>query len=511
MLTTTVATFNVESFIFSDPTIAKREAARQRRRSQSFSKRQHKLNRNILDITAQDLLGKSHDELVLLLIHLRRQSVALSEAIDGSRAELENLANAAANSDGDSAIEARAMLQDAQLHLEELQDKLNKTQPMINLVDNMVKLGSLYNTGSTVPADSHMKKVNNCQQQQQQQQQKDNHALESELKKVHNQLELNHRILEDLATELTKWEQQLILFSNQPLRRSSSSSFEALQMQSDIKQVQQNCITIKKRMQDVTQEIQVLHIKQDFLTNEIRPSPTGVAGAEPVPSKKKNSSTWYETDIDSGISVDRSSELEAQLKAEMKAKNAGSTYVNAYEEDIHNYENTNPNDDEDDEVQTVHSEGVIRSEVPPPLPPPRKNSNSSMSSSEMFSLGDISEADERVKKFYGLLPKQQPPPPTAEVKTVRMVKRDSKERSRSQESPVAPIPPRGNYQNVHDFLNACHEQQPSEESVNYNLKANTLPRTVDSVPKESPPSRSSTMRLYDYMGKKKVNILYYTL
>jgi len=184
-------------------------------------------------------------------------------------------------------------------------------------------------------------------------------------------------------------------------------------------------------------------------------------------------------------------------------KNAGSTYVNAYEEDIHNYENTNPNDDDDDEVQTVHSEGVIRSEVPPPLPPPRKDSNSSMSSSEMFSLGDISEADERVKKFYGLLPKQQPPPPTAEVKTVRMVKRDSKERSRSQESPVAPIPPRGNYQNVHDFLNACHEQEPSEESVNYNLKANTLPRTVDSVPKESPPSRSSTMRLYDYMGKKK--------
>ena len=71
---------------------------------------------------------------------------------------------------------------------------------------------------------------------------------------------------------------------------------------------------------------------------------------------------------------------------------------------------------------------------------------------------------------------------------------------------MAPIPPRGNYQNVHDFLNAYHEQQtqPSEESVNYNLKANTLPRTVDSVPKESPPSRSSTMRLYDYMGKKKV-------
>ncbi len=43
-------------------------------------------------------------------------------------------------------------------------------------------------------------------------------------------------------------------------------------------------------LQDLTQ-------KHNFLTNEIRPSPTGVAGAEPVPSRKKKSS-WVETDLD---------------------------------------------------------------------------------------------------------------------------------------------------------------------------------------------------------------------
>ena len=88
--------------------------------------------------------------------------------------------------------------------------------------------------------------------------------------------------------------------------------------------------------------------------------------------------------------MDRSSELEAQIKAELKAKNAGSTYINAYEEDIHNYENTKYNitETDDDEIQTVHSEG-IRSEAPP-LPPIRKESNSSTSSSsEMFSLGNL--------------------------------------------------------------------------------------------------------------------------
>ena len=44
---------------------------------------------NLLEITAQDLLGKSHEELVLLLIHVRRQSAALGEAADVARAELE--------------------------------------------------------------------------------------------------------------------------------------------------------------------------------------------------------------------------------------------------------------------------------------------------------------------------------------------------------------------------------------------------------------------------------------
>merc|ERR1719510_2408 len=133
---------------------------------------------------------------------------------------------------------------------------------MINLVDNMVKLGSLY-TGA--PADSHMKKMNNCQKEVMD----EKSVLESELKKVHNQLELNHRILEDLATEHSKWELQMSMLKKP---RRSSSSIDTLQ--SDIKQVQQNCSTIKKRIQDVAQEIQVLHAEQDFLTNEIRPSPT---------------------------------------------------------------------------------------------------------------------------------------------------------------------------------------------------------------------------------------------
>lgn len=126
------------------------------------------------------------------------------------------------------------------------------------------------------------------------------------------------------------------------------------------------------------------------------------------------------------------------------------------------------------------------------------------SSSEMYSLGDISEADERVKKFYGLIPKNGP----MEIKTVRMVKRDSKERSvsRNQTEQPVPIPPRGNYQNVHDFLNAFHHQQQqsnANESVNYNLKASTLPKASD---KEAvlalPAATRSTISLAQYYHNK---------
>ena len=250
----------------------------------------------------------------------------------------------------------------------------------------------------------------------------------------------------------------------------------------------------------------------------------------------------YETDLDSGFCVDRSHEIEEQIRAEMKAKNASSNYVNAFDESIHNYENTvfNQNQDDLDEIQTVHSEGV-RSEAPPlPAKPQHMNQmnqnvnqmvqlgqhmNNQMSqdvnemvqinqhadqiganvnqmnsesSSEMYSLGDISEADERVKKFFGLLPKHQ----QMEIKTVRMVKRDSKERAviRNQDLNPSnvPIPPRGNYQNVHDFLTGYH-QQVTEESVNYNLKASTLPKSTD---KEVLPHARSTISLAQYYHNK---------
>merc|ERR1719150_634736 len=95
----------------------------------------------------------------------------------------------------------------------------------------------------------------------------------------------------------------------------------------------------------------------------------------------------------------------------------------------------------EDDVQTVHSEGIrseMESTIPPPLHKrPHNQTHPTQEEDEMtkdieneictLTLGDISEADDRVKKFYGIIPKDN----NKEIKTVRMVKRDSKERSTS--------------------------------------------------------------------------------
>ena len=52
-----------------------------------------KLGGNLSNITAGDLLGKSHEELVLILIQLRRQATSITEAADTCRAELDNMRN----------------------------------------------------------------------------------------------------------------------------------------------------------------------------------------------------------------------------------------------------------------------------------------------------------------------------------------------------------------------------------------------------------------------------------
>lgn len=112
-----------------------------------------------MDITAQDLLGKSHEELVLMLIHLRRQGATLNEAITSSKSEMDAFAAQARENHEHDAEETQKLLQDLGQHIRELEEQRTRAQPIISLVDNMVKLGSLYRGPQDAPLSHRIRNV----------------------------------------------------------------------------------------------------------------------------------------------------------------------------------------------------------------------------------------------------------------------------------------------------------------------------------------------------------------
>ena len=370
-----------------------------------------KFGGNLANITAGDLLGKSHEELVLILIQLRRQATSLAESADNCKAELDNMRNT-----GEQNGELRH-------HCWELEEQLARLSPVISLVDNMVKLGTLYRgqdsdqplavrgqAGHHQPhhqAPHQQSRQHGFQQQlhhqggQQQPNQRNPHQqphhqqqhqvvhqspeklqqdqLKLQLQKVQSQLMESHRGLDESGQSLAQMEVDLTGLTRQLGVRGGRDHREAVEV--SIREVQERASNMQRRHLGFMHQIQELTQKEEFLTNEIRPSPTGVAGAEPVPQRPRPQDTWYETDIDNNYTRDRGPETEDQIRQESKVSgltnSSQAMYVNTYLEEKHNYENyenyenfraqerlQNPYEDE---VATVHSEGVASQA--PQLPP----------------------------------------------------------------------------------------------------------------------------------------------
>ena len=337
----------------------------------SYHQNLQKFGGNLSNITAGDLLGKSHEELVLILIQLRRQATSITEAADTCRAELDNMRNTGDQGAGE-----------LRQHTWELEEQLGRLAPVISLVDNMVKLGTLYrgqdnsqplasrgqSSSGQAPRENGLSRYSEEDGRQGQ--------LRRELQRVQAQLAVSHRGLEESGDALGQLEQDLTSLTMQLNTRGGHREM----IQARIAEVQETASNMQRRRLGIMRQIQELTQKEDLLTNEIRPSPTGVAGAEPVPQRgPRQQDTWYETDIDNNFTRDRGPETEEQIRQESKVvgMTSGSQgmYVNTYIEEKHNYENyenfraqeqlQNPYEDE---VATVHSEGVASQA---PMVPPR--------------------------------------------------------------------------------------------------------------------------------------------
>ncbi|KAK2581104.1 hypothetical protein KPH14_007925 [Odynerus spinipes] len=148
---------------------------------------------DLVRVSAGELLGRTHEELVLLLIQLRRQNATLLKAMDNCHMEIEAQARLA-EFDIPRRLENLQRLEELKNHLMDLEKQYEKGKPLVNLVDNMVKLGSLYNRNANNGSSS----VTTSR-----------HDLFQENTKNHrDRLEFNQRVQEQrlLAEERRDWD-----------------------------------------------------------------------------------------------------------------------------------------------------------------------------------------------------------------------------------------------------------------------------------------------------------------
>ncbi|XP_059610833.1 uncharacterized protein LOC132257812 [Phlebotomus argentipes] len=357
-----------------------------------------------LDMSAGDLLSRTHEELVLLLIQLRRQNSATARAIEQCCTDIHEVQNRIRTSDGQTKMDNIARLDSLKQQLIDLEKQYEKSKPLVNLVDNMVKLGSLYrgapvnrhpgNESVTLDrlefnqrvqerrllqeerrhwdrlSPNHSELQTKVQQLYQLDQllqeesgtlqslqrdkedleralgglrarlqngvgppiaieaaRKQQHALERELSRVHQLLAENSKKLEQTVAGNARLEQELLVLRQKlQASRDSRGSQTALSagsgsnggapdsisytggatavLESDIlelRRVQQLVGDMQRQRQELSQAVRQLTENSNSLYQQIRP------GDHPGGSKKRpQNSSWMETDLDSMISSDHS-------------------------------------------------------------------------------------------------------------------------------------------------------------------------------------------------------------
>jgi len=79
-------------------------------------------------------------------------------------------------------------------------------------------------------------------------------------------------------------------------------------LESELKRVQLLVGDLQRQRNELSAQVRQLTEKSKNLCQEIRPSPTGIAGAGPVPAKKRTQTSWTETDLDNDKTHDMSSD-----------------------------------------------------------------------------------------------------------------------------------------------------------------------------------------------------------
>ncbi|XP_055679104.1 uncharacterized protein LOC129787495 isoform X15 [Lutzomyia longipalpis] len=492
-----------------------------------------------LDMSAGDLLSRTHEELVLLLIQLRRQNSATARAIEQCCTDIHDVQNRIRTSDGQTKMDNINRLDALKQQLVDLEKQYEKSKPLVNLVDNMVKLGSLYRGPTNVNrhvgnesvtldrlefnqrvqerrllqeerrhwdrlSPNHTELQSKVQQLYQLDQllqeesgtlqslqrdkedleralgglrsrmqngvgppiaieaaRKQQHALERELSRVHQLLAENSKVdqkLEQTVAGNARLEQELLVLRQKlQASRDSRGSQTALSagsgsnagapdsityaggatavLESDIlelRRVQQLVGDMQRQRQELSQAVRQLTENSNSLYQQIRPS-----DHQSNSKKRPQNSSWMETDLDSMISSDHSSNQTAHIE----------------------HVSTNPflNQSLYIDTNSMHGQKTHENDIKA-----SKNFNNHHELSDGVESSMDSDDLLEGNQLNGLSVQDK-----QEIKTVRIVKRESERRQRDRERTNS------SSQNLDQVLE--EENHLQEDYLNY-ARSKSLPR-----------------------------------
>ncbi|XP_076115440.1 uncharacterized protein LOC143083100 isoform X5 [Mytilus galloprovincialis] len=449
-----------------------------------------------MSISAADLVGKTHDELVLLLIQLRREFTALEKVRNYYREQVQKkrsaeIAYRKMQQDSHQPIDPRLEGQhneyvEMKYQGEECDKKLEVYRPIVNLVHNMVNMGSLYGGDNLMLASQYRKHLLSPEQMSPPKKMIEFSRKHQEDTIVHNMKEeVDHlkrdqvdleeklerlyeldRLLQEQSYKVTAFQEDKDLLEKalqgllrqQDMVQDSSHELHHLikqqrTVEKELSRVLYHLAQASKELEETTAENNKVEHEVALLRSKVHGELARSKSAPSLVNENMRKKMTMEKDlakvknIMAGLSEEGQRLSEAINTLKRSSSGGALNLVNGEldkprkREKSGTYMETDLDTTESkdlSQVKAILSQRSLTSvpddmniNVETAISPKAVDFIESQASAPLESMGfnqeegpwDISDADENTKRFYGILPKERP-----KTLTVRDVKRQSEQR-----------------------------------------------------------------------------------
>ncbi|XP_013390129.1 uncharacterized protein LOC106158612 isoform X7 [Lingula anatina] len=482
-----------------------------------------------LSISASDLLGKSHEELVLLLIELRRKQSRLEAARDVYKQQLETAKVRekdfqallqTGNRPPDYMERDHHMYLDIKKQLEDIEKQLEVHKPLVNLVDNLVKMGSLYGGDNDMFASQYKRNLLSPEEYtppkrmldftRKMQEEKLAQDYEKEVKHLsEDEVDLEEKLQKLYGLDRSLQEKSFMVTSLQEdkellekalnnvkaqLEHSQDDLREAARLSQQQKNIEKELSKVRQQLADnskVLEELTTENAKVEHEVKILRSKIHGVRKSTSTPTLSNNESVRAKVKLEQELSKvqDMMSGLNEQgkkLRETMQNLRNSSTDVRGSDKPQDKSSTYNETDLDSNNTKNIALSGYDR-----------RNGRSYLDQDDDDSVQDsdtpwdISEADENTKRFFGLLPKDKPRARTLREVKQRETERRSRDRERRKPSDTQEAPEQG----IRERSNSMPERGRRSQS---------LPRKLNEVPSLQQHAKNSVVSPKELFTGKRI-------